>query len=72
LFSRQQRLQPRGDDREQITRARQAAEALFRSKPPVSDLPKELIEDLDEYYDGAVKFISTFVPERAANIQISI
>jgi 2-methylisocitrate lyase-like PEP mutase family enzyme len=28
--------QPGGDDREQITRARQAAEALFRSKPPVS------------------------------------
>jgi hypothetical protein len=27
---------PRGDDHEQITRARQAAEALFASKPPVS------------------------------------
>jgi hypothetical protein len=29
--------QPRGDDRERITRARQAAEALFTSKPPVSE-----------------------------------
>jgi hypothetical protein len=37
LFSRQQQIQPRGDDREQITRARQTAEALFRSKPPVSE-----------------------------------
>jgi hypothetical protein len=34
LLSRQQQPHPRGDDREQITRARQAAEALFTSKPP--------------------------------------
>ncbi len=27
---------PRGDDRERITRARQAAEALFTSKPPIT------------------------------------
>jgi hypothetical protein len=27
---------PRGDDHERITRARQAAEALFASRPPVS------------------------------------
>jgi hypothetical protein len=37
LLSRQQQLQPRGDDRERITRARQAAEALFTAKPPVSE-----------------------------------
>ena len=30
-----------------------------------SDLPKELVDDLGEYYDGAIKFISTFVPPRA-------
>jgi hypothetical protein len=36
LLSRQQQLHPRGDDRERITRARQAAEALFTSKPPVA------------------------------------
>jgi len=34
LLSRQHQIDPRGDDREQITRARQAAEALFTSKPP--------------------------------------
>jgi hypothetical protein len=33
LLSRQQHPHPRGDDREQIARARQAAEALFTSKP---------------------------------------
>jgi hypothetical protein len=34
LLSRQQH--PRDNDREQIARARQAAEALFSSKPPVT------------------------------------
>jgi hypothetical protein len=37
LLSRQQQPHPRGDDRERITRARQAAEALFTAKPPVSE-----------------------------------
>ena len=36
MFSRRQHPHPRGDDRERIIRARQAAEALFTSKPPVS------------------------------------
>jgi hypothetical protein len=35
-----------------------------------SDFPKELIDDLDEYYDGAIKFISTFVPHRAASTTV--
>ena len=34
-----QQPQPRGDDRERVSRARQAAEALFTSKPPVIDPP---------------------------------
>ena len=39
MLSRSQQAQARGDDRERITRARrQAAEALFTSKPPVSEL----------------------------------
>jgi hypothetical protein len=38
LLSRQQQPHPRGDDRERITRARQAAEALFTSKPPATEL----------------------------------
>jgi hypothetical protein len=39
LLSRPQQLKPRGDDPEQITRARQAAEALFTSKPPPVSTP---------------------------------
>jgi hypothetical protein len=37
LLSRQQQPHPRGDDRERITRVRQAAEALFTAKPPVGE-----------------------------------
>jgi hypothetical protein len=36
LLRRQQQPDPRSDDRERITRARQAAEALFTSKTSVS------------------------------------
>ena len=36
MLSRQQQPHHRGDDRERIIRARQAAEAVFSSKPPVS------------------------------------
>ena len=36
MLSRQQQQSPRSDDHERITRARQAAEALFTVKPPVS------------------------------------
>ena len=36
MLSRQQQPYPRGDDRARIARARQAAEALFASKPPDS------------------------------------
>jgi hypothetical protein len=36
LSTRQHQPQPRGDDRERISKARQAAEALFTSKPPAS------------------------------------
>jgi hypothetical protein len=36
LSTRQHLPQPRGDDRERISKARQAAEALFTSKPPAS------------------------------------
>ena len=35
MLSRQHQPQPRSDDRERISRARQAAEALFTSKSPV-------------------------------------
>jgi hypothetical protein len=36
LLSTQQHQQPRGDDRERISKARQAAEALFTSESPVN------------------------------------
>jgi hypothetical protein len=39
LLSRLRQLKPRGDDPEQVTRARQAAEALFTSKPPPVSTP---------------------------------
>ena len=39
MLSRPQQLKPRGDDPELITRARQAAEALFTSKPPPVSTP---------------------------------
>jgi hypothetical protein len=39
LLSQQRQPDPRGDDRERISRARQAAEALFIAKPPVSEPP---------------------------------
>jgi len=37
LLSQRRQSYPRGDDRERISRARQAAEAVFRSKPPVGE-----------------------------------
>jgi hypothetical protein len=39
LFSRRQQPFPQGDERERIARARQAAEALFASKPSVDERP---------------------------------
>jgi hypothetical protein len=36
LSTRQHQPQPRGDDRERISKTRQAAEALFTSKSPVN------------------------------------
>jgi hypothetical protein len=44
LLSRQQQPHSRGDDRERITRARQAAEALFTPKRPLSEpsIPESL------------------------------
>jgi hypothetical protein len=32
-------------------------------------LPKELVEDLDDFYDETITFISKFVPERTTNTQ---
>jgi hypothetical protein len=37
VLNRRQQMHPRGDDRERITRARQAAEALFTPKPQLTE-----------------------------------
>jgi hypothetical protein len=37
VLNRRQQMHPRGDDRERITRARQAAEALFTPKPQIAE-----------------------------------
>jgi hypothetical protein len=48
LLSQQQQPHPRADDRERITRARQAAEALFTPKRPLSEpSPRESLTSVD-------------------------
>jgi hypothetical protein len=42
VLNRRQQLHPRGDDRERITRAQQAAEALFTPKPQLRRPLREL------------------------------
>jgi hypothetical protein len=37
LFTRRQQQHPRGDNRDRLTKARQEAEALFTSKPPIKE-----------------------------------
>ena len=66
LISRQQQPRPGGDDREQITRARQAAEALFRSKPPVSgpSVPASAPADQSARKPRVLQIISPAVPVR--------
>jgi hypothetical protein len=68
LPSRQQQPRLGGDDREQITRARQAAEALFRSKPPVSvsgpSVPASAPADQSARKPRVLQIISPAVPVR--------
>jgi hypothetical protein len=75
LLSRQQQIQPRGDDREQITRARQAAEALFRSKPPVSEpsVPASAPTDQSPRKPRVLQIISPAVPihHKAAGVPVA-
>jgi hypothetical protein len=64
LLSQRQHPHPRGDDREQITRARQAAEALFRSKQPVSgpSVPASAPADQPTRKPRVLQTISPAVP----------
>jgi hypothetical protein len=61
-----QQPRPGGDDREQITGARQAAEALFRSKPPVSgpSVPASAPADQSARKPRVLQIISPAVPVR--------
>jgi hypothetical protein len=60
LLRRQQQPDPRGDDRERITRARKAAEALFTSKPPVSgpSVPETASADLPQRKPRVLRIIA--------------
>ena len=64
MLSQRQHPHPRGDDREQITRARQAAEALFRSKQPVSgpSVPASAPADQSARKPRVLQTISPAVP----------
>jgi hypothetical protein len=66
LLSGQQQPRPGDDDREQITRARQAAEALFRSKLPVSgpSVPASAPADQSARKPRVLQMISPAVPVR--------
>jgi hypothetical protein len=44
LSSRQRQPHPQGEDHERVIRAREAAEALFASKPPSADPPSAAAE----------------------------
>jgi hypothetical protein len=60
LLRRQQHPDPRGDDREKITRARQAAEALSHRKTPVSkpSVPETASTDLPQRKPRVLRIIS--------------
>jgi hypothetical protein len=69
LISRQQQPRPGGDDREQITRARQAAEALFRSKPPV---PASAPADQSARKPRVLRITSPAVPIRHEALEVPV
>jgi hypothetical protein len=66
LLNRQQQPHPRGDDRERITRARQAAEALFTSTPAVSgpSVPDSPPADRSARKPRVLRIISPAAPVR--------
>jgi hypothetical protein len=74
LLSRQQQPQPRGDDRERVTRARQAAEALFTSKPPVSgpSVPDSPSDDQTARKPRVLRIISPVTPVRLEKIEAPV
>jgi hypothetical protein len=74
LLSRQQQPPPRGDDRERVTRARQAAEALFTSKPPASgpSVPDSPSADQTARKPRVLRIISPAAPVRLEKIEARV
>lgn len=64
MLSRQQQPHPRGDDRERITRARQAAEALFTSKPPITPVRQAAPPDQSARKPRVLEIIRPPMPAR--------
>jgi hypothetical protein len=69
LLSRQQQPHPRGDDRERITRARQAAEALFTAKPPVSEALDLAPADQSARKPRVLRIVSPAAPVRHEQLE---
>ncbi len=74
LLSRQQQSHPRGDDRERVTRARQAADALFTSKPPVRgrSVPDSPPADQSARKPRVLRIISPAAPGRHEGPEIPV
>jgi hypothetical protein len=71
LLSRQQQPHPRSDDRERMTRAREAAEALFTVKPPVSE-PLGAPADQSARKPRVLRITSPAAPVRHKEIETPI
>ena len=74
MLSRQQQPHPRGDDRERITRARQAAEALFTAKPPVSEpsVPDSALSDQSARKPRVLRIVSPVAPVRHEQLETPV
>ena len=73
MLNRQQ-PHPRGDDHERITRARQKAEALFTSKPPVSgpSVPASPPADQSLRKPRVLRTISPVAPVRHEELETPV
>ena len=74
MLSRVQQSHARGDDHERITRARQTAEALFTSKPPVSgpSVPDSPPADQSARKPRVLRIISTMAPVRHEELETPV
>jgi len=68
LLDRRQRPHSRGDDRERITKARQAAEALFAPKPQVTE--QSVLDSLPAADSRKPRVLATSPPAPAPLIEV--